>query len=131
MRILRVAIAVLLIAVAFVYGAPSHAETAEEMLCACRPISQAKVSDGRIDLPQSFDAGSCWGAFAALHQAMMLVESDGKPSLHVCLPEDSTRTQLIAVFVRYVEKHVEVYPKNFAVVALNAELEAFPCKKTP
>lgn len=109
---------------------PSHAQTVEEMLSACRPITQARVSNGEIDLPQSFDAGSCWGAFGALHQAMMLLES-GKPLLHVCLPEDTTRTQLIAIFVRYAEKHPEEYSKNFAIVALNAEIEVFPCKKTP
>jgi hypothetical protein len=105
----------------------SHAETAEEMLSACRPIAQARVSDGKIDLPQTFDAGSCWGAFAALHQVTMLLEN-GKPSLHVCLPEDTTRTELIALFVRYVESHPKVYSENFALVAMNAMIEAFPCK---
>lgn len=116
------------VATVVVFGAlRSHAETAEEMLSACRPIVQARVSDGRIDLPQTFDAGSCWGAFAALHQAMMLLEN-GKPSLHVCLSGDTTRTELIAIFVRYVEIHPKVYSENFALVAVNALGEAFPCK---
>lgn len=130
MKAFRIAMAAIVAAVVFLSVPPSHAETAEEMLSACRPITMSKVSDGKIDLPMTYDSGLCWGAFAVLNQAMMLLNSDGSPSLHVCLPESATRTELIAIFVKYVENHPEVYSQNFALTALNAEHKSFPCSKT-
>lgn len=115
---------------AFCGASQSRAETAEEMLSACRPITQAKISGDKIDLPQTFDVGSCWGAFAVLEQVMRLAEN-GKASLHVCLPANTTRTELIAIFTRYVESHPRVYSENFALVAVNIMVKAFPCKLTP
>lgn len=107
---------------------PLHAETAEEMLSACRPIVEAKVSGDRISLPQTFDAGLCWGAFGSLQQVLILFDENGKPALHACVSGNATRTELIAIFVRYVETHPKVYPENFALVAVNAMIKAFPCK---
>lgn len=106
-----------------------HAETAEEMLSACRPITQAKASNGTINLPTDFESGACWGAFGMLHSAFMLVEPDGHPTLHACVPSNATRTELIAIFVRHIEQHPEDYGKNFQVVALNSILDTYPCNK--
>lgn len=38
---------------------------------------------------------------------------NGHPPLYVCAPKDFTRTQLIAMFVAYIEKHPEQYNWGF------------------
>jgi hypothetical protein len=109
-------------------GQRCMAETAEEMLSACRPVMNAKVTDGKINLPLDFDSGSCWGAFGAIQDLLTAVNaSTKKPMFGVCLSESTTRTQLIAIFVRYAEKHPERYNERFVWVADNAIREAFPC----
>ncbi len=105
-----------------------YAETTEEMLSACRPITQAKIEGGKINLGTDFDSGLCWGSFGTFHALLFTVDARRSPLLHVCLPEDSTRTQLIAIFVKYAEKHPESYSDDFIRTALNALLEVFPCK---
>jgi len=47
--------------------------------------------------------------------------------LRACVPRDSTRTQLIAIFVRFAQKHPERYQEDFVFVTLSALKSAFPC----
>jgi hypothetical protein len=105
-----------------------YAETTEEMLSACRPITQAKISNGNIDIKQDFSSGLCWGAFGSFPALLNMVGANHEPLLHVCLPKDATRTQLIAIFVKYADEHPEGHNKNFALEAANALLKAFPCE---
>lgn len=117
-----------LIVIAFAGSHTCYSETTEEMLSACRPITQAKIVDGKVDLQGDYNSGLCWGAFASIHALLLFVDTNENPLLHVCLPSDATRTQLIAVFVQYAEKHPEEYNEEFAKVTINALLKAFPCK---
>src|SRR6202789_2650551 len=77
------------------------AETTEKVLSYCRPVTQAKVVENGAVLNQDFESGYCWGAFATVAQMLMTVDSGTRvPIFHVCLPENHTRSQLIAVFVQ-------------------------------
>lgn len=105
-----------------------HSETAEEMLSACRTITQTKVSDGHIILNKTFETGLCWGAFASLESATNFSDRNNHPLLDVCVPKDFTRTQLIAIFVAYIEKHPEQYSWEFFQVATNSLLDVWACK---
>lgn len=106
------------------------AETAEEMLSACRPITQAKVSNGAIDLTNpDFNTGKCWGAFGMLQSVLSLTNPGGQRALHGCVPSDATRTQLIAIFVKHIEDHPKEYGTDFGVVALNSVLKVYSCDK--
>jgi len=105
-----------------------RAETAEEMLSACRPITHAKVSDGKVEMPLDFDSGSCWGAFGMLHGFLWVVDGNSKPLLNWCVPKDATRTELIAVFVKYTENHPDQYGQDFQLVVINSILQTYPCK---
>jgi hypothetical protein len=104
-------------------------ETAEEMLSACRPITQAKISNGTVDLPSDFESGTCWGAFGMLQSVLFLQEPNGERTLHSCPSSDVTRTELTAIFVKYVTEHPEDYSKGFQLVALNSILKVYPCGK--
>ena len=128
MKTARITLISLLIIIAFLAARSSRADTAEEMLSACRPITNAKISNGMIDLPQDFDSGVCWGAFDILDTMFNTVNMQTqKPLFPVCLPATRTRPQLIAVFVKYAENHPERYSEDFFVVVFAAEKEAFPC----
>ncbi|HVU46488.1 MAG TPA: Rap1a/Tai family immunity protein [Terracidiphilus sp.] len=120
----------LLMALAFInLAAPCHGETAEDMLSACRRITQAKDAAGEANFGYDFDKGACWGAFMTLHSLFLARDVNGSsPLLHVCLPPDADETRLITIFVNYTEKHPELYNEDFAEVAVNSIVRVFPCK---
>ena len=121
----RVAIAIALLLVGTkICGA----ETAEEMVSACHFILDAKVSNNEVDVPNDSESGLCWGAFLVLQKVIVIAAHGEKiPFLRVCAPADSTRTQLIAVFVEYAKRHPERYNEDFFFVAIDAERASFPC----
>ena len=84
-------------------------------------------NNGVVHLPDSLDAGRCLGAFETLH-SLSYLRSKGKPVLGICPATEIMLPQWIAVFVNYVKQHPKVYPENYAHVALDALVEAFPCK---
>jgi hypothetical protein len=105
------------------------AESAEEMLSACEKITESKVKDGKVSLPQDFDSGRCWGAFGVLQGLSALQTTDGnRPFFHVCAPENSSRTQYVAIFVEYVKRNPRRFNDEFWVVALDALRAAFQCQ---
>lgn len=107
----------------------ARAETAEEMLSSCRSFLTAPVSQGQVTFLHDFDHGLCWGAFGAIHGAALVFDEHNARSLRVCVPQDATRTQLIAVFVKYAEANPKELNEDFFMVALNALIKAFPCGK--
>lgn len=129
MKFVRFGPPILLVLALACTAMPCSGETAEEMLSACRPITQAKISNGTIDLPSDFESGTCWGAFGMLQSVLFLTEPGGQRSLHACPSSDVTRTELIAIFVKYIEEHPEEYNKGFSLVALNSILKVYPCGK--
>ena len=103
-----------------------RAESTEEMVSACHDISIAHISGDQAAFPSDFDSGKCWGAFMVLQSTLRLVVKDTL-ALGVCAPNDSTRTQLVVIFVDYAKRHPERYSDDFVRVAVDALKEAFPC----
>lgn len=115
---------------AFGIPLPCRADTTETVLSNCRDVAKAKVTSDGVMLNPNYESGYCMGAFAVVAQMLMAVDSaTHKPLFGVCLNSHHTRTQLIAVFVRYAEKHPERYNEDFPWVAFDAAKEAFPCPK--
>jgi len=105
-------------------------ESVQEMLTACKPIvDQAEVSGGNIRLPTNFNAGNCWGSFSILQQVITHTYADGSRIYNVCTPPNSTRFQVIAIFVEYAQKNPQRYHEDFFDVALDALRRSFPCRK--
>jgi hypothetical protein len=105
------------------------AETTEEMLSACRPITESKVADARVYLPHTLEAGICWGAFSVIQDETRWADpQSGERHFGICSSEQSTRTQLIAIFVEYAKRNPSKYAEEFLNVALDALREAFPCR---
>jgi len=68
------------------------ADTPEEMLSACRPITERKIADGKVYLPQSFEAGMCWGAFSVFQGETRWADETGERHFGISTPEHITRT---------------------------------------
>jgi hypothetical protein len=104
---------------------PAFAQTGLEVESRCRSFAAVDVHpDGRIALPPNSDF--CWGAFTTLQQFLVFSEGD-VPMLRVCVPEKSTRLQLIKVFLGYSQRHPESAHLPFGQVVWQAMYEAFPC----
>ena len=104
------------------------AETTEEMLSSCRQVAEAKVSGDAVMLTQDFESGVCWGAVASLQElSRWVAPQQKKPVLHVCAPKQSTRSQLILIFVEYAKHNPKLLHEDFVTVALAALRDAFPC----
>lgn len=106
----------------------AHAETAQEMLSNCRKFATATVAEGKVMVPKDFASRVCWGAFAAIQAGITGVDPSAGLVLGVCAPPESTRTQLIAVFVRYADAHPERLHFDFFWTAVGALRDVFPCK---
>jgi hypothetical protein len=102
------------------------ADTAGDMLSNCRPIERATTRGQMISFAPTYEAGLCWGAFAAVQRATAFA-SDRKPLLSVCAPENSTRAQFVAVFVHFVDRRPERRHEDWFIVAWDALRAAFPC----
>ncbi len=105
------------------------AETAAEFAAICAKVAaSAPGSEGRLHFEPNFENGRCWGAFAAA-QALSRIKSatDKPPLLGICTPEESTRLELVKVFVDYVNTHPESRTQDFAVVMIIALRSRYPC----
>jgi hypothetical protein len=119
--------------VALIVAASTTAEaqdtqSANTIMRGCRSL----VSDSTIDDPtDSFLAGICAGTIDALaYEASMLTLSSA-PAPHAevfCIPKETKIDQQIRVVVKYIEARPERMHERFALLALLALIEAWPCK---
>jgi len=128
---LRHAAALALLAMIAFSPMRAFGDSAEELYSACKPIAEAKFEGGLIGLPQTFQAGECWGAFSALQTLTSYVDPQSRsPWLgELCVPSQATRSELVAVFTKYVRDHPERRHDDFVEVALDSFRAAF-CKST-
>jgi len=120
--------ALLIVAVGLVPpSASAQQNTTEEMASACRPVVSAKVANETVAMPLTFEAGQCWGAFLSL-QGVLTADVRIDQFFGICAPAQSTRTQFVAVFVRYADNHPEQLHTPFMETALASLKQAFPCR---
>ena len=104
--------------------------TGEEMLKYCKVANDDSVRD--------FERGVCTGfidGFAAGHHAAELWHAfhhrdetiDNIYGL-LCVPNDTNRTALVAMFVRYPESHRDNLGWNAGLLLESALREAYPCE---
>jgi len=111
-------------------SADGSLETTLQVQSWCKDIANASISsNGSFELPATRDNGFCWGAFAAIQELSRVVLRDKRLALEVCSPAESTRIEYIKIFMRYSGDHPEVGHDYFALVALSALQQAFPCSQ--
>lgn len=108
--------------------------SAEEMASKCKPIVEATVNGNTVSFEQTFATGICWGAFSSIQRETNVAAPDSttnaKPALGICLPPNSTLTQLIKIFYHYTEQHPQVIQYDYTRVALTAFYQDFPCNNS-
>lgn len=105
--------------------------TGEEMLKYCKAANDDSVRD--------FERGVCTGfidGFAAGHHAAELwhafhhrEETIANIYGHLCVPKDTNRTALVAMFVRYLENHPDNLSWSAGLLLEAALRDAYPCAK--
>jgi hypothetical protein len=113
------------------YVSPCHAKTAAEMLSGCRQVAQAPIQNGQISIPATLPVGKCWGAFTLIDELATWVLPSGVRLLGSCPPDNSTRSQLVAVFVEYVDRNPQRRNDLFGETVVAALRAAFPCSPEP
>ena len=108
----------------------AHAETSGEVGGWCQQYDSVSPTPGSgFIAPSDPHSLFCWGAFTSVQELISEVDSGSRrPLLSVCAPPQSTRTQLIHVFRRYIVEHPEIEHWNFGTGVVVALRAAFPCK---
>lgn len=104
--------------------------TGEQMLNYCKVASDNAARD--------FERGVCTGfidGFAAGHHAAELWhafhhrdENIDDIFGHLCVPKDTNRTSLVALYVRYLEKHPDKLQWGAGLLLESALIDAYPCE---
>ncbi len=93
-----------------------------------KPVESVKLIGDGLQLESTYETGTCWGAFLTFQRLISKADANGRMLLGVCAPSNSTRTQLVSIFVHYAENHPEQLHKPFVDVALTSLAQAFPCR---
>lgn len=130
---MRLALSVLVMTVALidpVFASISQLETASEMGQICQGLARAQVSgEGEVLVAPTNDSATCWGAFIALQGLATLTwKGTGRPIVPICAAPSSTRIELVRTFVAYLASHPDQAAAPFMDVAVQALLNAYPCK---
>lgn len=107
-------------------------ESAGEIASICIAVVNTEAGpDGELHFKPTFDSGRCWGTFAAV-QALSRIKSvaDRPPLLGICAPADTTRRDLVKIFIDYVNSHPESRTQDFSVVAIIALRSQYPCRNS-
>ena len=108
----------------------AYAESAAEMLSACKTLADVRVQGDTVQMPQDYESGLCWGAFSVIQRIIYQPTAVGRGRLYgVCAPVESKRSQLIAIFVEYMRRNPKRLHEDSFTVAREALAESFPCPK--
>ena len=109
----------------------TYAQSAAELVSACKLISVMKTNERVTMLPRDFDSGLCWGVFGALEQFVKTSDQAKRPlqpASGICVPESVARSRLIGAFRDFLKTHPERNQEQFYPVSKDALKAAFPCQ---
>ena len=107
----------------------AKARTALEMASYCKPVAEAQpTGDGGVSFKHDWQTGECWGFFSAIRLATGFYDEKLVPLLHICAPPRVGVVQLVLIFRRYVEINPSKGHELAFYIAINALVEASPCK---
>jgi len=97
------------------------AATAQEVAASCRALLKPNP-------PKSFEIGLCVGSFTTLFALSGVVDQNHVPILGFCRPPKAEYVDLVRVFVQHVDSHPQTAQVYYAIEAVNALVDAYPCK---
>ena len=119
----------IIICLALFLSQNAMAASAQELLSACRPVAKSETIGGNVRLDTKFETGVCWGEFDAIQRVTTIPDKTNRRTiLDICAPSNSTRVQLIAIFVNYAEKNPQRLHLHGFDIAVESLQAAFPCK---
>jgi len=122
-----------LLFIALVVGKDSHAASTQEILSWCKPMTENTeiLANGEIRIkPNNIQSGICWGSFGIIQEIITHIYEGGeKPFYEICAPPESTRLQLINIFVVYAKSNPKLHHQDFFDIALESLRDSFPCEK--
>jgi Ssp1 endopeptidase immunity protein Rap1a len=103
------------------------AQTTNELLPSCQAVMKAagRTPAETIDIPPA--GVPCWYYMAAMQNASVLVDKEGKRLLGICAPADATLLDHVRIFVQYARRNQKDAPDNAAALTVMALSEAYPC----
>jgi hypothetical protein len=124
----------LIVALMLFASAGAEAQTVKQMQAYCKTLDIPSGDDTKskpLMIPNTLEAGMCWGAFSTFSAAAMFVrKDDGRRLLGICSsPQAATIPHMIDVFMRAANEHLESSQEEFGPLALKALQDAFPCPK--
>ena len=127
-QIMRSIFVVVLGAITYLFAAANAAaQTTDELVQSCQAVIKAAgpKSAETIDIPR---AGiPCWYYMAAIQNASVLADNEGRRLLGICAPPDATLLDHVRIFVQYARRNQKDAPDNAAALAVMALSEAYPC----
>jgi hypothetical protein len=102
-------------------AAAAAADSAQAVAASCRDLLKPNP-------PKSFEVGLCFGSFTTLFALSGVVDQNQAPILGFCRPPKTGLDDLVRVFVRHVESHPQTAQGYYAIEAINALVDAYPCK---
>jgi len=122
-RLIAVFVVALTLVLTLVFLAtPASADgSAKEIADSCRALLKPNPT-------RSFDVGLCVGSFTTLHALSAVVDQNRAPILGFCRPATAEYLDLVRVFVRHVDSHPQTAQIYYAIEAVNALADAYPCK---
>jgi hypothetical protein len=124
----------LMIGMAALIATGAHGETVQQMLSFCRPIANASAGNEpeTLQIPMTFETGTCWGAFSVLQEVSRGARDPSRSAqarlFGFCPPAEATRTQYVGIFVRFAAQYPARWNEDFVPVATQALQAAFPCR---
>jgi hypothetical protein len=125
------------VALALPLALTTHTARAEvstmTMMSLCGPALEAEVQpDGATRMIHTYESGLCFGAFLSVQSMSFVMDGNGAPAFHACLPTQPIAhgvVQMVRVFDAYARKHPEKQNESYITKTLNSLIEAFPCKE--
>lgn len=107
-------------------NAPDAIDRAGILQSQCKLVASADLSvgaDGQqmVSYPTTYETGICRGSF-------QMIQRFAGTTFAVCSSPNSTMSQYVRIFDKYVTTHPERLNDDAATVVLDALREAFPCK---
>lgn len=128
-RLIAACVAVLAVAIAV--PATASAQTAQRMSAYCKTVAESDhASLARLRFKQQYGDGICVGFFWAILGAagdLKGAETDARPLLRICRPENTSVIQMVKVYRKYVQTRPEEGQENAFMIAVKALTAAYPC----
>lgn len=115
----------MLVLLAFCSSEIAAAGGSAELVMQCRSV---KPTGGATDVLDAWNQGMCLGTLTGFRYGVRLPSALGLKS-QICIPQEVTNGQLVAVYVKWVDQNPDKWHYNENVTVGRALGNAFRCER--